>query len=594
MRLYPGKKSHYSVILVYLLIFPGFSQTTVTIDIKNAKSVIAPEVFGVLMERLGRQWTGLSNSGIFVGTTSSIPNIDGIRRDIIEGFKECGVGAIEWPGGLCAGNGYSWEKNKKPSNDVGVDRFIQFCKLTGAEAIISLKPGVSDFPSNVAFVQYVVDSLHYPLKWAIVGTDIWGGCGSNYTNEYVASTFPRNVAKLNELRKTETGRDLKIIAAAGAAEGQYSWIRGYYDSIGSQMDAIEYYDYSYYPFGIISSNPTTTNYWTIMDEVFVGDFHKHLFDSIIPPMKAADPSSRVKIAFDQWGSWFKADDSDEWMQDVTMMDAISAAGHLHQFIQNADIVGLACLSQGVNVLQSIMNINRSGIMVKTPVFYVFKLLRPHHSKGAKYCPITESSYAKIQNNIPAVSVVASVDNDHILNVSCVNTDFSATRDIRIRLAGVNSDYRLKSAEVVTGQQYSSKNNFGRSEEVNIQTLNPMYFDYSVNDNILHVRLPANSIVMVRLQEECVCSSKSTKNIIEKKFSIRAGSDGMIHISSSEMMQTPVIINIYTADGKSLVYNSTRVIGTCKFSIGNNLSKGAYLVRISGRTINFKQLVIIAE
>jgi alpha-N-arabinofuranosidase len=591
MTLHSRKKSHYSVILVCLLFFPGFGQTTVTIDVKNANSVVAPELFGVLMERLGRQWTGLSNSGIFVGTNSTIPNTDGMRNDVIEGFKECGVGAIEWPGG-CAANGYYWHNNKNPSNDVGVDRFIQFCKLTGAEPIISLKPGVSDVSSNMAFVQYVIDSLHYPLKWAKIGSDIWGGCGGNYTDGYLANTFPQNVTKLNKLRNSETVRDLKVIAAAGAMEGQYGWISGYYDSIGSQMDAIEYSDYNFYQLDSTSHIPTMANYWTIMNAVFVGDLHKHLFDSIIPSMKAADPSSRVKIAFDQWGSWFKGDDSNEWMQEVTMMDAISAAGHLHQFIQNADIVGLACLSQGVNVLQSIMNINQSGIMVKTPVFYVFKLLKPHHSKGAKYCPITESNFAKIQNNVPAVSVVASLDNDNILNVSCVNTDFSAIRDVRIRLAGLNSDYRLKSADVIAGQQYSSKNNFGRSEEVNIQALNPMCFDYS--DGILHVRLPAESIVMVRLDEGCVCGSQTTKSTIEKRFSIKAGSDGKIHISSSEKMQTPVVINICTANGKSLIYNAARAIGTCKFSIGKNLSKGAYLVKISGRNINFKQLVIIAE
>ncbi len=594
MTLHPEKKCHSSVILICLLVFTGLSQTSVTIDVKNAKSIIAPEVFGVLMEKLGRQWTGPGNSSIFVGINSTIPNTDGIRKDVIEGFRECDVGAIEWPG-TCAGNTYEWEKNKNTANDVGVDRFIQFCKLTGAEAIISLRPTVNDVSSNRAFVQYIIDSLHYPLKWANVGGDIWGGCGSNFTDGYIANTFPQNFAKLNELRNTETGSNLKIIAAAGAAQGRYNWISGYYDSIGSQMDAIEYSDYSYYRDNISSSNPTEADYWKIMNDVFIRGFHKHLFDSIIPPMKAADSSSRIKIAFDQWGNWLKPS-VDDWMQDVTMMDAISAAGHLHQFIQNADIVGLTCMAQGVNVQQSLINISQTGIMVKTPVFYVFKLFKPHHSKGAKFCPITASSYERTNGNLPAVSVVATVENSYYVNISCINVDISSTRNITVKLTGAYDSYRVLSADIITGPQYSSKNEFGQPETVNIKPFPTTGFEINTigGTGILQARLPAKSVVMFRLYENCSCKLTSTKIATEKMFSVRAGSDGTVRISSSEKTQTPATVNIYSADGKQMICNATWTIGTREFSIGNNLSKGAYLVKITGCNINFKKLVIITE
>ncbi len=46
------------------------------------------------------------NGGLFVGTNSSIANTDGMRNDIIQGFKDAGVGMIEWPGG-CAANSYN-------------------------------------------------------------------------------------------------------------------------------------------------------------------------------------------------------------------------------------------------------------------------------------------------------------------------------------------------------------------------------------------------------------------------------------------------------------------------------------------------------
>ena len=61
------------------------------------------------MERLGKNWNG----GIFVGTSSTIPNTNGMRNDVIDAFKEAGVGMIEWPGG-CAASSYNWSAEQEP------------------------------------------------------------------------------------------------------------------------------------------------------------------------------------------------------------------------------------------------------------------------------------------------------------------------------------------------------------------------------------------------------------------------------------------------------------------------------------------------
>jgi alpha-N-arabinofuranosidase len=588
MNLYLWKRKKYIITLLGVIALNGYSQNTVTFNVTDAKSVVAQEVFGVLMEIIGRQWTGQNNSGIFCGTGSSIPNTNGMRNDIIEGFKECGVGAAQWPGG-CAANTFRWQDNKNPSKDVGVDRFIQFCKLTGAEAVISLKPSAEDVASNLAFVRYIINDLKYQLKWVKIGNEIWGGCNVKYTDGYTSTAFPQNVTKLKDLRNTENGKNLKIIAAAGTSEGNYSWISGYYSSLGSQMDAIEYHDYIFFPDNISSTNPTTQNYWTIMNAVFTGDFHGHLFNNIIPAMKAADPACRVKIDFDEWGDWLM-DVGDVWMQDITVMDAISAAGHLHQFIQNADIVGIACLAQGVSVIHSIMNINTDGIMVKTPVFYIFKMFKHHHSNGAKFCPIKASSYEKVNGSVPAINVTATVDNNDTVNVSFVNVDLAVSRDVTVSLTSNKGPYKIVTAEVVTGSQYTSKNPFGETEQVNIQPLNAP--NYRVEGTTLNVKLPSKSVVMVRLVPVTVRNLKPVENNIEKVFHVRTGSDGAVHISCSEKFKSPLAINMYTADGK--IVNDTRSMSSSDFSIGNNLGKGAYLVKISGDNINLSRLIIFAN
>jgi alpha-N-arabinofuranosidase len=568
----------------------GFSQSSITFNVDGATAVVPQEIFGLLMERLGRQWDG--QGAIFVGTNSSTPNTNGMRNDVIEGFKECGIGCAQWPGG-CAANGYNWSSNKNPSNAVGVDRFIQFCKLTGAEAFISLKPTGNDAASNEAFVKYIINDLNYPLKWVKIGNEIWGGCGTNYTSGY-STGFASNYDKLNALRSTGNGKNLHIVAAANASEGNYSWISGYYSSIGNKMDGIEFHDYIYHPDNISSSNPTTANYWQIMSEVLSGDFAAH-FKTILSEMNKADPEKRVKVDMDEWGDWLQ-DLGDQWMQKITVMDAVSAGAHLHQFITNADRVGVAALAQGVNVIHSVININTSGVMVKTPAFYVFKMFKPHHANNAKFAPVTASQFENTNGSTPMGNAAATVDDSGYVNVSIVNNDLSATRQVTVNLTSKFGGYIVKSAEVVTGASYTSFNDFGKNEEVNIKTLDAAA--YSVSGKTLSVTMPKISVVMIRLlPASVVIQPGSLWRSSTATFSIKAGLRGTVQITSSVSRKTPVTISLYGIDGRTLVDRTTRTLeaGNSSCDLENKArGNGVYLVKITGAGINFAKQVVIAR
>ena len=87
--------------------------------------------------------------GIWVGKDSKIPNINGLRLDVIEGVRESGLTVFRWPGGCCAEK-YHWQdgigENRLPRvhfmNDTnkgiwdmsfGTDECIEFCRLCGME-----------------------------------------------------------------------------------------------------------------------------------------------------------------------------------------------------------------------------------------------------------------------------------------------------------------------------------------------------------------------------------------------------------------------------------------------------------------------------
>ena len=120
--------------------------------------VIAPEIYGHFVEHLG----GVVYDGIWVGEDSRVPNVGGIRKQIVDALRPMRPGVIRWPGG-CFADQYDWRDGIGPrkarprrtnfwigspewpqnanrtgaqvydTNQFGTIEFSRFCKLTGAE-----------------------------------------------------------------------------------------------------------------------------------------------------------------------------------------------------------------------------------------------------------------------------------------------------------------------------------------------------------------------------------------------------------------------------------------------------------------------------
>jgi alpha-N-arabinofuranosidase len=581
------RTKHIVMALVAMMAFNGFSENSVTFNVDGATTEIPPGIYGILMERLGRMWTGTGGSGIFVGTSSSIPNSNGMRKDIIEGFKECGITYAQWPGG-CAAGAYKWQENKRPANDVGVDRFIEFCRLSGATAFIVGRPQAADAASNLAFCQYVVDSLKYPLKLFKVGNEVWGDCGgkqslSGYTNSY-STNYDR-------LKDYATANKIKLVASINYG-GDQTWMNSLLQSLPGKIDGFEIHQYMYYSNSISSTDPTDNDYWKIVNESYknIGDNCKNMSNLL----DSKDPQNKVKLVFDEWGDWFK-NLGDGWEQRGTLFDALSAAQHLHAFMQYSRRFEMAGLAQAVNVIHAIMNINTSQVMAKTPTFYVLKMFIPHHSDGAKQVPVSAQKWNSVNGNIQAVTAFASVEKSGIVNISFSNVDKSATQAITVTLTSGVESYTVKSAEVITGDAINSFNDFGKSEVVNIKPLASS--NYSMSGKTLTVTLPSKSISMIRLLPPGVGvqSGNMIKNVISS-FSVKAGANGSVVVSSSVNHQFPVSISVCGIDGRTLVDRvSTRFDnGSICVSGDKSLSNGTYLVKIKGDNINLTKQIVISR
>ena len=181
-----------------------------TIDSSNRISKINKEIYGHFSEHLGRCIYG----GIYVGEDSPIPNVRGIRTDVVEAFKAIKVPVVRWPGG-CFADTYHWmdgigpkESRKKivntnwggvtEDNSFGTHEFLDFCEQVGCEAYVSVNVGSGTVQEAHDWVEYMTSSNDSPMTelrkrngrqepWKVkfigIGNENWG-CGGCMSKEY--------------------------------------------------------------------------------------------------------------------------------------------------------------------------------------------------------------------------------------------------------------------------------------------------------------------------------------------------------------------------------------------------------------------------
>jgi alpha-N-arabinofuranosidase len=75
-------------------------------------SKINKDVYGNFSEHLGR----CIYEGLYVGEDSPIPNVNGMRVDVVNALKEMGLPVLRWPGG-CFADEYHWKDGVGPKEN---------------------------------------------------------------------------------------------------------------------------------------------------------------------------------------------------------------------------------------------------------------------------------------------------------------------------------------------------------------------------------------------------------------------------------------------------------------------------------------------
>ncbi len=511
-----------AALLIALSATPAAAEfrASASVDTKAPGTRIAPEIYGQFAEQLG---TGI-NGGIWVGEGSSIPNIRGYRRDVVEALQRLKVPVVRWPGG-CYADIYRWRDgigprsarpitlnkwwgNTEEANQFGSHEFFDFAELIGAKAYLNINVGTGTPGEARDWVEYLSSPSNsrlaserrangrakpYKIDYIGIGNEMWG-CGGNLKVEEFApmvrmySTF---------LRETPGPK----VIAGGPTGDDYRWTEVLMESSRGQIDAISLHYYTLPTGDWAKKGPAigfTAAEWTAtlartrqVETMIVGHDQR---------MDKHDPANKLGLMVAEWGSWYDATPGTNaafLQQENTLRDALIAATNFHIFHRHADRVHMGNIAQMVNVLQA-MILTDGPRMVLTPTYHAFRMYQPFQGALALPVQITTPQIGPISSSappgtVPAIDVTAARDASGAVHVALVNADPAEAATVDLQLPGLAG--RRIEGEVLTAARTDSLNSLEGRREVA-----PAPFrGASWRGGVLRVRMPSKAIVRLTLR-----------------------------------------------------------------------------------------------
>jgi alpha-N-arabinofuranosidase len=493
---------------------------------------ISRHIYGHFSEHLGRCIYG----GYWVGNdpqaAASIPNLRGIRGDIVAALKPIKIPNLRWPGG-CFADEYHWKdgigpRQERPKminthwggvtedNSFGTHEFLDLSEQLSApgapcEPYICGNVGSGTVQELSQWVEYVNSGAISPMTelrkrngreapwktvfWGI-GNESWG-CGGNMTPEFYADMFRRYGVYARNYGDANLYR-----IACGPNSDDYNWTRilmeKVYNKGNTIMKGLSLHYYTVPGDNWIDKGPAAEfgekEWFTTMAKAWRIDELLHKHGAI---MDEYDPRKETALIVDEWGTWYNVEKGTNpgfLYQQNTLRDALVAGIHLNCFNNYAERVRMANIAQTVNVLQAPILTNGKK-MILTPTYHVFDMYKVHQDALKLPLSIDCDEYVFDGKTLPALSASASIDDAGAIHVSLTNGDLKNEQEVTIELRGLTISPSVKvTGKIVTAQIMTAHNTFDKPDSV--QTAD--FSGAAISGGILRVKLPPMSVVTVEL------------------------------------------------------------------------------------------------
>jgi len=503
---------------------------------------ISPNIYGHFAENLG----GVLYDGIWVGEKSRVPNIDGLRRELIEHMRKIKAPVIRYPGG-CFADSYDWRDGIGPAekrprrtnfwasaesqkaapshrydpNAVGTNEFVHFCKLVGAEPYLAAN--VRSLPAS-AFYQWVeycnspagtttlADARAaagyaepFRVKYWGVGNESWG-CGGDFTPQEYAVEFRRYAAWLPRYAD-----DLSLIAS-GPNSNDWNWTRDFLAEVvrkgPGQLRRIYGMALHHYAWNLSRGKTQdwdagkgdalkfdSADWYELLRE---GERMEGLVTGHWQILGEFDHDHRVKLVVDEWGPWYRpgseATPGNLLEQIPTLRDALFSGMTLDIFNRHPDKIAMANCAQLINCLNSLYLAQEDKFVI-TPVGRVFELYAGHQGGNALRTIFSAPTFDYDRDGRSATfwGLRGSTSvRDKNLTITVVNPSVSESRLAEIALRGASAKNAVISW--MSDTDIHAHNTFEHRD-----ALSPRTRPLSVNFGSLVVEFPPACVAALSVQ-----------------------------------------------------------------------------------------------
>lgn len=495
--------------------------STITVHVSRPLHKINRHIYGHFAEHLGR----CIYDGIWVGEDSAIPNVRGIRSDIVEALRNINIPNLRWPGG-CFADVYNWlggigPRESRPSiiniwgnalenNHFGTHEFMDLCEQLGCDPYIGGNVGSGTPREMRDWLEYLTsdDASHlanlrrqngreksWPMPFWGIGNENWG-CGGNMTPEFYADLYCQYQ---NFVRHYNDTPMMKIASGYGGSDPDGKDLAVFMDKITHrrypvQTDGISIHYYVYLR-GEMQHSATQygeAEWFTVLKMAHHMD---HVIAEHARVLDQYDPEKRMWLIVDEWGTWYPNEPGTNvnfLYQQNAIRDAVVAAHTLHLFQKHGDRVQMTNIAQMVNVLQA-MILTQGEQMLLTPTYHVYEMFKAHQDADLLALEIDAPVYQVGEEAIPSVSASASRASDGSVLLTLCNLTPTESIALSCNFADVN----LSQADgrILAGESLTAHNTFDAPDRVQ-----PVPFDgATLRDGGLDITLPAASVVALTLR-----------------------------------------------------------------------------------------------
>lgn len=437
-------------------------------------ATIHKDIYGHFSEHLGR----CIYEGLFVGEDSPIPNVNGMRKDVVNALKEMGIPVLRWPGG-CFADEYHWKDGIGPretrkkminthwggvveDNSFGTHEFFELCKQLGCDVYINGNVGSGTVQEMSEWMEYMMFDGLSPMAelrkkngreepWTVqyfgIGNENWG-CGGNMRPEYYAYEFNR----YNTFVRDYDAKNKHVYrVACGPNAEDYNWTERFMKTARRHMNGISLHYYTVpgnWGKKGKAAEFSEDEYYTTVTKAYKID---EIITKHIEIINRHDPYKEVDLIVDEWGTWYDVEEGTNpgfLYQQSTMRDAMVASLTLNIFNKHADRIRMANIAQLVNVLQSVI-LTDGEDMFLTPTYHIFKMYKAHQNNTLLGSFLTSDKIENSGLKMPKLIESASMNDNGDIISTIVNVSLDETKEIKCQIA--DSEVKSVKAEIVTGK-----------------------------------------------------------------------------------------------------------------------------------------------